>query len=73
MLIETDNSFCHREIFNSVMGFKENKQGFNILTSQLLPLLALCKPYSDMEKWIQVKISTIRLGFAQQLRTQMSF
>lgn len=73
VLIETDNSFCHREIFNSVMGFKENKQGFNILTLQLLPLLALCKPYSDMEKWIQVKISTIRLGFAQQLRTQTSF
>lgn len=44
VLIETDNSFCHREIFNNIMGFKENKRGFNILTLQLLPLLALCKP-----------------------------
>lgn len=42
VLIETDNSFCHWEIFNSVMGFKENKQDFNILTLHLLPLLALC-------------------------------
>lgn len=41
---ETDNSFCHREIFSSLMGFKENKWGFNLLTLQLLPLLDLCKP-----------------------------
>lgn len=42
--IETNNSFCHREIFNSIMDFKENKWVFNLLILQFLPLLTLCKP-----------------------------